>query len=68
MDNHVDNFVQDLAEALLYSDLLLAAIVDNTVDISALTDAEILAAELTLMDTIAERVAGELVAENLTVH
>ena len=68
MDNHVDNFRQDLAEALLYSDLLLAAIVDNTVDISALTDAEILAAELTLMDTIAERVAGNLVSQSNILH
>lgn len=68
MDNHVDNFRQDLTEALLYSDLLLAAIVDNTVDISALTDAEILAAELTLMDTIAERVAGNLVSESNILH
>ena len=68
MDNHVDNFRQDLAEALLYSDLLLAAIVDNTVDISALTDAEIMAAELTLMDTIAERVAGNLVSESNILH
>ena len=68
MDNHVDNFVQDLTEALLYSDLLLAAIVDNTVDISALTDAEILAAELTLMDTIAERVAGNLVSQSNILH
>ena len=68
MDNTVDNFVQDLEQLLVYSDLILAAIVDNTVDISSLSDLEILAAELTLMDTIAEKVAGDLVVYSEVVH
>lgn len=68
MDNTVDNFVQDLEEIFLYSDLILAAIVDNAVDISALSDLEILAAELELMDRVAEKVAGPLTIYSENLH
>ena len=68
MDKSVDNFVQDLEEIGLYSDLILAAIVDNTVDISALSDLEILAAELELMDRVAEKVAGPLTLYSENLH
>ena len=68
MDNTVDNFRQDLELTFFYSDLILAAIVDNTVDISALSDAEILAAELILMDTIAYKVAGPLTIYSENLH
>ena len=53
MDKSVDNFAEDLEVIFSYSDLLLMAIVDNRVDISALSDLEILAAELELMDRVA---------------
>ena len=68
MDNTVDNFVQDLEEIGLYSDLILMAIVDNSVDISALSSMEILAAELELMDTIAYKVAGPLTIYSENLH
>ena len=68
MDNTVDNFRQDLKDTFFYSDLILAAIVDNTVDISALSDLEILAAELILMDTIAYKVAGPLTIYSENLH
>ena len=68
MDKSVDNFVQDLETIFQYSDLILAAIVDNTVDISALTELEILAAELELMDAIAEKVAGPLTVYSDYLH
>ena len=68
MDNTVDNFAEDFVQVLFYSDLILAAIVDNSVDISALSDLEILGAELVLMDCVAERVAGNLVSESNILH
>ena len=68
MDKSVDNFVQDLEQIFSYSDLLLMAIVDNTVDISALSDLEILAAELELMDRVAYSVAGPLTVYSEKVH
>lgn len=68
MDKSVDNFVQDLEEIGLYSDLILAAIVDNTVDISSFSSLEILAAELELMDAIAYKVAGPLALSSDYLH
>ena len=68
MDKSVDNFAEDLEVIFAYSDLILAAIVDNTVDISALTELEILAAELELMDSIAYKVAGPLTVYSENLH
>ena len=56
----MDNFAEDLEAIFFYGDLILAAIVDNTVDNRHLSDGLILAAELELMDSIAWMRAGEL--------
>ena len=80
MDNTVDNFESLLEEFsretvdntvykdLFYGDLILQAIVDNTVDNCDLADSLIFAAELALMDSIATIQAGDLVAWDASIE